>query len=456
MPTDANSGYLPGPFPEWRHDPLTGRWVVVARDRAARPRAFTTASREYASRVECPFCVGQEERTPVPILVYRPPDAPDHSAPWWVRVVPNRYPAVRWWPGEEWHLLPGLFEGAVRFPENPKSKSSALAGGTVDLSLPKNPKSDLRASDLDPYEMDAPQLESGSGIDAADAGETAAEEELVLGAEDLNDAPSDWHRSHPGHGVHEVVVEAPLHVVSTVDVPVSQLFHVLWIYRERMRTLALDPRLRYVQIFKNCGVGAGASLEHTHSQLLALPFTPPAVASEQAFNEQVVRRTGECGYCATLERELQLRDRIVAQNDRFAAICPFASRFPFEVCILPKVHQARYDKIDVADLPDLASILHEVIARLEQVLKAPPYNYVLHTAPFDIEDERHYHWHIELFPRLTSLAGFEFGAGAYINPVSPEQAAEALRAATPNLSHETLQVPWVALGPAVWPSHAPS
>jgi UDPglucose--hexose-1-phosphate uridylyltransferase len=230
-----------------------------------------------------------------------------------------------------------------------------------------------------------------------------------------------------GVGAHEVIIETPKHVLSTSDLSEEQVREVLWVYRDRLVDLKKDPRLVYGMIFKNVGAEAGASLEHTHSQLIVTPIVPISVWEEMTGSLEFYNYRGRCIYCDMIQQELAFEKRIVWDSPGFVAFCPFASRFPFETWILPKSHSSHYENIQRNGVDELSGVMKQVIGRIEAALDRPAYNYIIHTAPFDTPELGHYHWHIEIMPSLTRAAGFEWGTGFYINPVIPEEAAAFLR-----------------------------
>ncbi len=230
-----------------------------------------------------------------------------------------------------------------------------------------------------------------------------------------------------GVGAHEVIIESPRHVISTSELSEEQLREVLWAYRDRLVDLKKDPRLVYGMIFKNVGAAAGASLEHSHSQLIVTPIVPINVWEEMTGSLEFYNYRGRCVYCDMIQQELAMEKRIVMDTPSYVGFCPFASRFPFETWILPKNHSSHYENIQKNGVEDLAAVLRQVIGKVEAALDQPAYNYIIHTAPFDTQELAHYHWHIEIIPSLTKTAGFEWGTGFYINPVPPEQAAGFLR-----------------------------
>lgn len=338
---------------ELRRDPIVGRAVIIAPERAARPLEFV--ERPKAERpANCPFCAGSECETPDELAALRAPATKPNEPGWRVRVVPNKYPAL-------------------------EPLGSDVSNGKAGRREP----------------------------DVVDVGLTA-------------------------RGVHEVIIESPRHLVGTGSLSVEELTDVLQVYRERLRVHRADRRLRYVQIFKNVGEAAGASIEHLHSQLMGLEFVPPAIVDELKGCAEFHAETGRCAFCDLIERELAAGDRVVAANDDFVALCPYASRFPYEVWVLPRAHAHRFEEADDSLLADASRTLHGVLRGIEKLLAASGlgsvgYNYVLHSSPFDSTEPDYYHWHIEVLPRAVKQAGFEWSTGVHINPVAPEDAAAVLR-----------------------------
>ena len=336
-------------MPELRKDPVVGRWVIIATERAKRPSDFKVPEQSRAA-ASCVFCAGRERETPPELFALRPgPAAPDTPG-WQVRVVPNKYPA---------------------------------------LSSVGDPRRE------------------------------------GLGMCDLMN----------GVGAHEVIIETPEHGKDLAELPEDQVARVLVTYRRRIEVLREDQRLKYVLVFKNQGRAAGASLEHAHSQLIATPITPKRVKEKLVGAKRHFEYRRRCIFCDYIRQEIDLfGERLVIDSEHFVVLSPFAARFPFEMWILPKRHAADYTGIAEHEIADLASVLKRTLMKLRQALGNPPFNYVLHQAPFrrprggywtTIEED--YHWHMELIPRLTRVAGFEWGSGFYINPTPPEVAAETLR-----------------------------
>ncbi len=239
--------------------------------------------------------------------------------------------------------------------------------------------------------------------------------------------------SHPAFGVHEVVIESPRHLLGTSDLSIDELAQVLLVYRERLATLRAQRRYVQPLVFKNVGAAAGASIEHIHSQLMALPLVPRELAAELSSAERHYRDRKRCIFCALLAEELSGGQRLVTTSaDRlgraFVALSAYAPRCPFETWILPAEHQSDFELLSPSAARELARVMRVVVAKIEAALDRPAYNYIIHTSPFDTYANDHYHWHIEIIPRVTKTAGFEWGTGLAINPVPPEEAAAIMRA----------------------------
>ncbi|WP_435016109.1 galactose-1-phosphate uridylyltransferase [Tundrisphaera sp. TA3] len=331
-------------MPELRKDPIVGRWVIIAIERAKRPHDFRHQDQSFAEAGSCPFCEGNEDKTPPEILARRERGSGPGGPGWRVRVVPNKYPAL-------------MVEGSLN--------------------------------------------KRGEGI----------------------------YDRMTGIGAHEVIIESPEHKVSLTELPQETIIEVFEVYRDRLVDLRKDPRLVHGIIFKNVGPAAGASLEHTHSQLIVTPTVPITVQEEINGGLEFFRYRGRCIYCDMVQQEQSTKSRVVLETEHFTAFCPYASRFPFETWIVPNLHASHYETIAGPDIADVGRTLDTVLKKLEKALDSPPYNYIIHTAPFDQPELAHYHWHIEIIPRLTRVAGFEWGSGFYINPVPPEDAARFLREA---------------------------
>lgn len=232
-----------------------------------------------------------------------------------------------------------------------------------------------------------------------------------------------------GIGAHEVVVEHPDHATTLAAMSESEIERILWAFRERILDLKRDRRFRFILIFKNHGASAGASLEHSHSQLIALPIVPDFVREELDGAKQHFLAKERCVFCDILRQEIAAQRRVIQEDADIVAISPYAPRFPFETWILPRRHGARFEDAARPEIEGLARMVKSVLARMNRTLENPSYNLLVHSAPFNEEVGDYYHWHVELMPKLTRTAGFEWGTGFYINPTSPEEATEVLRSA---------------------------
>ncbi|MBN2372827.1 galactose-1-phosphate uridylyltransferase [bacterium] len=237
-----------------------------------------------------------------------------------------------------------------------------------------------------------------------------------------------------GIGAHEIIVETPEHNKAFVDLNESQIEKILWAYRDRMLDLRKDDRFRYILIFKNFGKNAGANISHSHSQLIATPVIPKAVREELDGAKFHYNYKERCIYCDIIRQETSMKERMVEENDHFAAFAPFAARFPFEVCIMPREHSCDYTTITKEQVLDLGKTLKSILRRLDRGLEGPAYNLALHSCPNNLTKETtwdtmsfDFHWHIEIIPRLLKVTGLEWGSGFYINPTPPEDAAAFLR-----------------------------
>jgi UDPglucose--hexose-1-phosphate uridylyltransferase len=328
-------------MPEYRKDPIQGTWVIIATERKRRPSDFAPRPLPKLNGGFCPLCEGNEDKTPPEILAFRN-GTPPNSPGWSLRVVPNKFPALR------------------------------------------------MTGDLD---------REGQGI-----------------YDKMN-----------GIGVHEVVIETSLHAETLATLSLKAVEKVLLAYRERMIELSRDRRVRYVLIFKNHGEAAGASLEHSHSQIIALPIVPKRVSEEIERSKRYFEDKERCIFCDILRQELQEKRRIISETDSFFSAAPFASRFPFETWILPKKHFPCFEHMEDSAYEQAAQALSDTLRKMSRALNDPPFNYVIHTSSLPESEKDYYHWHLEIIPQLSKMAGFEWGTGYYINPVPPEDAAEFMR-----------------------------
>ncbi len=226
-------------------------------------------------------------------------------------------------------------------------------------------------------------------------------------------------------GHHEVIVESPNHDEDPADAALPQLQLVINAYIDRLKELSAKPYVKYVSIFRNHGLEAGASLSHAHSQVIAAPIVPTTIRKEQEAAEAFNAQHGKCVFCDIIERE-RASPRLVAQNGDFVVFAPYASVNPMEFWILPKKHAPNTLNLSNSEISAFAQILKASLAALRDLVNDPPYNYGFHLA-LNPEAQESYHWHLEVYPKLATWAGFEKSTGIYINTVTPETAAESLR-----------------------------
>jgi UDPglucose--hexose-1-phosphate uridylyltransferase len=184
-------------------------------------------------------------------------------------------------------------------------------------------------------------------------------------------------------------------------------------------------------VFKNVGAEAGASLGHTHSQIIATPVIPELVESELAGAKAFLARTGRCVFCDLVSRELKDGERLVARSEHFVVVTAYAPRFAYEFWLIPISHTSRYETVTDERCQELARLMKRVLVALDRAQGEPAYNWFLHTGPLRSPELPHYHWHIEVVPRTARPAGLEWGYGCFITTVNPETAAAELRAALP-------------------------
>ncbi|MBI5116186.1 DUF4931 domain-containing protein [Candidatus Poribacteria bacterium] len=335
-------------MPELRKDPVVGRWVIIATERGKRPMDFHPEPVSDDTGF-CPFCEGHEDKTPPEILAFRDNHQVANGPGWNVRVVPNKFPALR-------------IEGEM---------------GKAGVGM----------------------YDKMNGI-----------------------------------GAHEVIIETPDHFKKLDMHTQDSLAKVFQACKNRIIDLNNDKRFKYILVFKNEGRQAGASLSHPHSQLIATPVTPKRVKEELMGAKEFFNYKDRCVFCDIIREELSQGSRIIYENKGFVSFSPFASRFPFEIWVLPKRHSPDFQTIEYEEMLLLADILIVTMRKLAVALNRPQYNLVLHTGPvrwarmgYWVTLDMDYHWHIEIMPKLTQVAGFEWGTGFYINPTVPEEAAKFLR-----------------------------
>ncbi|OGD16644.1 MAG: galactose-1-phosphate uridylyltransferase [Candidatus Aminicenantes bacterium RBG_16_63_14] len=337
---------------ELRKDLVSGRWVIIATERSKRPDDFRPSggmARIPEAVGFCPFCEGNEGKTPPEVFALRGAGTAPDSPGWSVRVVPNKFPALN------------------RGTPPPKATQGVF----------------------------------------------------------------QWME---GTGVHEVVIENTDHALELSDLSIPHIRDVLRVFQQRIKTIEGELHYQYVQLFKNKGKEAGASLSHPHSQIVATPIIPKRVKEEIYGADRLFRSFKECAFCRILREEEAAGKRLIERNRHFAVVAPYASRFPFEMAVYPLRHSPSFTDVAEDELLTLAETMKHILTRLKDTIGDPPYNMVLHQAPnpsLSLKGwpniDKNYHWHLEIFPILTKVAGFEWGTGFYINPVPPETAAQFLR-----------------------------
>ena len=338
---------------ELRQDPATKRWVIIASERARRPHQFVaTANRAPVPEYDpsCPFCPGNEGKTPPEVYAVRSDGSAD-SPGWSVRVVPNRF--------------------------------AALSPDT-------------------PLEIRRPDICTSIG----------------------------------GYGAHEVIIEAPQHNLTLATMPRAHVEQVVAATLHRLTTLGRNRSFAYVAKFRNHGAAAGTSLVHPHSQIIATPIVPAEVRNEIEEARRFYDDRVHCVYCTIIAEEMEEGRRVVLEAPEYIVITPFASRFPFELMIIPREHASSFLMGHHQSTAWIAEALHRTVRLLYLAANNPDYNLVIHTTPLRDTCEDYYHWHVEVLPRLTTPAGFELGTGMYITTAVPEETAEYLRDFVPKVDED--------------------
>ncbi|RMF44853.1 MAG: DUF4921 family protein [Planctomycetota bacterium] len=230
-------------------------------------------------------------------------------------------------------------------------------------------------------------------------------------------------------GGHEVIIESPQHFTSLSQLEQGAVATVFHAFRDRLYHWLEQQRIAYAVVFKNSGLDAGASLAHVHSQLIATDTVPADVLRIDQRMQLFLQTESECVLCRMAASEIEQGVRLVEQTARLVAFCPFASRLPGSITVLPLEHSSGFELADDATIEELALLMYRLIRQLELCYPDAAYNFVIHTAHTGTRNSPAFHWRIEMFPRLTKVAGFEWGSECYINPVLPETAAERLRQA---------------------------
>jgi UDPglucose--hexose-1-phosphate uridylyltransferase len=227
-------------------------------------------------------------------------------------------------------------------------------------------------------------------------------------------------------GIHEVVIETPSHSVGLQNATLEQVREVIWAYKQRLLEIKKNPRFKHFMIVKNSGKGV-SSFSHSHSHIVATPIIPKRIEEELEGAREYYHYHDRCLFCDIVKQEAKEGSRVVYEDDQFIVFCPFAARFPFEMEVTPKSHQPAFELIENNLVTSLAKALQTALKKMQTLLPGQPFNFVLHTSPCSDSYKDFYHWHIEIIPKLTKIAGFEWGSGFYINPTPPEDAAKMLR-----------------------------
>jgi UDPglucose--hexose-1-phosphate uridylyltransferase len=231
-----------------------------------------------------------------------------------------------------------------------------------------------------------------------------------------------------GIGAHEVLIETPYHNKDIPDLLDQEVENIISMSCTRAKDLIKDQRFKYIMLFRNYGKAAGASLEHPHTQIVALPMVPKNAMEEIRGAQHYFEYRERCIFCDIIRQEIQEKERIILENKYFLSFCPFVSRFPFEIWIIPKKHNPYFCHMLPEEIPSLAVILKDTITRVKKVFANLSYNFIIHSSPISADgDIEYYHWHIEFMPKLMRVAGFEWGTGFYIDPTPPELAVQYLK-----------------------------
>lgn len=331
---------------EFRQNPITKNWVLIAPARGKRPDQYKTYSVMHGVPevdAKCIFCLGNEHLNPE-ILRVGADGLPAKGKDWEIRIIPNKFSSLE-------------HTAVYRHKE--------------------------------------------------------------------------FYVSHSGDGDHEVIITrkhnepVALQSIAIVELTIKTFI-------ERIKTLSQNPELAYIQIFHNHGRDAGASVIHPHYQLLATPIVPPHIHSEILGCYHYYQNNNSCIYCDIIKEELLVRDRVVHESEHFVVISAYASRCPFETWILPKRHGARFEDMTKEEIKHLSFVLKVTLGQLYTKLSDPPLNFYIHNMPSKhtkhaAHEERAFHWHLTIFPRITIWAGFEYATGIPVNPIAPEVSTKFLK-----------------------------
>ena len=360
-----------------RFDPISGAWTVFAPSREQRPDQFRLTRNETSpTQVDCPFCSGRESNTPNAV---------------WVGMAAD----------DQARSLNG--HSTTKQPDCSLAGFKCFDDPTILADLPNDRWSVRVVPNKFPAISTDPTPSQHQGR-------------------------SPLFIEQPIHGGHEVIIESPHHYQSLVELDAADAALVFAAYRDRLKHWSSIDEIQYISLFKNCGGDAGASLAHTHSQLIASSVMPKQVQSVVDRAKQYRAKTGCCLQCDLLRAELKENSRIIAKSDSLVAYCPFASRMPMSVRITTINHQDRFEALSDEMIESIARLAKRVATWIEHVRPGSSYNYLLHSKPPGATDSSDsFHWSLEIFPRLTRIAGFELSSDCMINPIMPESAAAEFR-----------------------------
>jgi UDPglucose--hexose-1-phosphate uridylyltransferase len=254
----------------------------------------------------------------------------------------------------------------------------------------------------------------------------------------LESTKKDFYLTMPAQGAHEVIIESPRHDRDLADMSVDRVAVVISTYQKRYKTLMADTTNSHVILFRNHGVRAGTSLEHPHSQVITTGIKPPYVERREKVAREYYEKWNRCLYCDLLSHEMQDRHRLICVDPYFLTFVPFAAEVPFEIWIMPRVHQADFEELTQLEVTEFSVALKKALLCLRRALGDPDYNYVINTPGRSHRESASMHWFLQIKPRITTPAGFEIGSGMHVNPSLPEADAACLRGESenPNLEIE--------------------
>ena len=413
---------------QFRYDWFSDRWIIFAPHRSHRPDEYSSSQETCLPHHDCPFCAGNEAETPLAVLLLpgqptnvegkpqptetalssnpdwkiartkAPLRRPSRITPpnWKVRVVPNKFPALR---NSQEELVTAGIPAEISFASSHVPITREKQSRNISKSLHSEMRDAVIGLTADPFRSCSPETEP------------------------LN----ELFQSATFHGAHEVFIECGDHLSSLTQLSTDHIRLIIEAYQQRLRYHRKQTGLCYGVVFKNSGSAAGATLSHLHSQLIATSFMPTEIQRLGERWQNFGQRHGICPICSMIDREIADGSRVVWESEQLVAICPYASRCPYSLSIFPKSHQSQFESEHDSWSEELATYLLRTLKAMENAMPNVSYNYVIHTSPFREGIGDLFHWRIDLFPRLGKMAGFEWGSGSHINAVLPEEAARTFR-----------------------------